>query len=117
MGGGNSTAYKSHAEREREAYDRHLRMVARDQKRAKKHAEQRRESEERERRKKAERAEKEAWLRSHDTGKGERRWWNAPWWSVYAWYKDRHAWEEEMRRRKGEGYQSLDDVVLKNHRD
>jgi len=31
--------------------------------------------------------------------------------------KERSAWEREVKRRKGQGYHRVDDIVLKDHDD
>tara|TARA_R110002060_G_scaffold7182_5_gene10951 strand:+ start:254 stop:574 length:321 start_codon:yes stop_codon:yes gene_type:complete len=106
MGGGGSSNYRSHADQERARFEREQRIRLRNERRR-----QERERQERER------AEREAWLRSHRVSKDERKWWNAAWFPLYAWLKERSAWEREVKRRKGQGYHRVDDIVLKDHDD
>ena len=101
MGGGGSSNYRSHADQERLRYEREQRARVR--------RETQRINQER---KAHERAEREAWLRGHRVGKEEMKWWNAAWFPLYAWLKERSAWEREVKRRKGQGYHRVDEVVL-----
>lgn len=106
MGGGGSSNYRSHADQEALRYER--------EQRARLKAETKRRERER---KEAEKAEREAWLKGHRVGKDEMAWWNAAWWPLYSWLKERSAWEKEVKRRKGQGYHRVDDIVLKDHDD
>ncbi|KAL5314497.1 hypothetical protein ACEPPN_017137 [Leptodophora sp. 'Broadleaf-Isolate-01'] len=106
MGGGGSSNYRSYADQERARYEREQRARLRADKK-------RRERE----RKQHEKAEREAWLRGHRVGREDSAWWNVIWWPLYAWLKERSAWEKEVKRRKGQGYHRVDDIVLKDHDD
>ncbi|KAL2063774.1 hypothetical protein VTL71DRAFT_5579 [Oculimacula yallundae] len=106
--GGVSSTQRSRAEI---AQDRYLRKQ-----RALKKAEKRRLERER---KRLEKAEREVWMRDFRSAKGKEDmvWWNAAWWPLYAWLQEKSAWEKEVKRRKGMGYNRIDDIVLKDHVD
>lgn len=92
---GSSNNYKTHAQREAER--------VREQERARIRLEQQR----REREKKRLRDEaRNAWLKHYRAvmGAPKKTWWNAEWWPLYSWWKERQAWKKEEQRRLIEGY-------------
>jgi len=104
MGSGSS---KPMTQREREEHRRKKALAA--QKR-------RQRKEQKQAKKDAIKRERDAWLRNY-RGKLEKKWWNAGWWPIYEWWKEKAAWEEELYRRRKEGLLDSEGVPLRSHHD
>ena len=111
MGGGSSTPYRTHAEREAERHRREQR--AREAYR-RKQAEKKR-KQEYQAKKNALHRERDKWARSYKTSMLDKQWWNVGWWPVYEWWKVKGAWDEELDRRRREGLVDSDGLPLRAH--
>lgn len=106
MGAGGSSHYKTHAESEAARVKRE--QCAREKLKRK---------QDEEAKKKALNAEREAWLRNYKARGLEKKWWHVGWWPLYAWWKEKVAWEDELHRRRKEGLLDSEGLPLRSHHD
>jgi hypothetical protein len=103
MGHGGSTG-RNYASEQRDAYRR--------EQRAKRRAEEKKLD-----------AERDAWIKSHKLRPEEKKWWHVGWWPLYAWWKQRKAWEEELMKRRlrgrvaANGVDIGEAVLMRSHQD
>lgn len=65
----------------------------------------------------AEKAERDEWIRNWKAQGIGKKWWNSTWWSVYAWWKGKSAWERERAKREWSGGRGVDLNAFKPHQE